>query len=431
MTKLNYLSGFGNEHETEAETGALPVGRFSPQRVPMGLYAEKFSATAFTAPRHQNRRSWFYRIAPSVVQGAYEPIELAPNWVTAPHVGSPTHPDPLRWNPLPIPERQVDFLSGMISMATNGSAVARDGVGIHCYLANQSMGQRFFVNADAEMLVVPQQGRLELRTECGLLQLAPNEVAVVPRGIKFQVELLDAAARGFVAENYGAPLALPERGPVGSDGFANDRDFLYPVAWYEDRAGDYELITKLAGQFFRSALAHSPLDVVAWVGNSAPYKYDLARFNTIGTISYDHPDPSIFTVLTSPSDSPGIANLDFVIFPPRWLVGEDTFRPPWFHRNTMSEFMGLIQGEYDAKPGAGFSPGGMTLHNCMTPHGPDSEAFARASDAKLEPQLLADTMAFMFESRLLIQPTDFAMNCPQLQPNYSACWQAMPRRFQP
>jgi len=429
MAASDYLSGFGNEHETEAVAGALPRGQFSPQRAPFGLYAEKFSTTAFTAPRHANRRTWFYRIVPSVSHSGYELHDIASNWLTAPHTAASTAPDPMRWDPLPIPSDPVDFVAGMFTMAANGDVLNHIGVGVHCYLANHSMDERFFVNADGEMLIVPQQGRLAIRTECGELEIAPKEVAVIPRGLKFQVQLLDGTARGFVAENYGACLELPERGPVGSDGFANDRDFLYPRASYEDRAGDFQLVTKLAGNFYRTALSHSPLDVVAWVGNSAPYKYDLDRFNTIGSISYDHPDPSIFTVLSSPSTRQGVANLDFVIFPPRWLVADGTFRPPWYHRNVMSEFMGLIDGEYDAKPGADFSPGGMTLHNCMTPHGPDATAYEQATTAALSPQKIDATMAFMFESRLLFRPTDFALDSTSRQTDYPACWQDLARHF--
>ena len=169
------------------------------------------------------------------------------------------------------------------------------------------------------------------------------------------------------------------------------------------------------------------IDVVGWHGNYAPYKYDLTRFNTMNTVSFDHPDPSIFTVLTSPSAKPGTANVDFVIFPPRWMVGEDTFRPPYFHRNVMSEYMGLINGVYDAKPAGGFEPGGGSLHNCMTPHGPETEAFNAASNAKLKPEYLGSTLAFMFESSLVYSPTRHGLETPALQKNYLNCWRGMKR----
>jgi homogentisate 1,2-dioxygenase len=426
--QVRYLAGFGNEHQSEAAPGALPVGQFSPQRPPFGLYTEQLSTTAFTAPRAASRRTWFYRLRPSVVQGEYTAANNNSLVRTAPLADGVAVPNQLRWNPLPIPDRHADFIDGLVTMAANGDARSHVGMGVHLYAANQSMTNRFFYDADGELLIVPQDGRLQLHTECGVLGILPGEIAVVPRGIKFRVELPDGFARGYVCENYGAPFELPERGPIGANGLANNRDFLYPVAAFEDRDGAFELICKFCGVFFSAALGHSPLDVVAWTGNSAPYKYDLARFNAINTVSFDHADPSIFTVLTSPSANAGTANVDFVIFPPRWSVAEHTFRPPWFHRNLMSEFMGLIRGVYEAKPG-GFVPGGASLHNCMTPHGPAADAFEAARGADLKPQRLQDTLAFMFESRYVIVPTQFAMQTPARQKDYLEDWRALTKRF--
>lgn len=426
-TQLNYMTGFGNEFETEALPGALPIGQFSPQKVKYDLYAEQFSTTAFTAPRADNRRTWMYRIRPSVVQGDYTVID---NGLirTAPITEVPTPPTMLRWDPIDIPAEPTDFIDGLITMAANGSANGQAGIGIHVYVANKSMDKRFFYNADGEMLFVPQQGELLLKTELGHLTIKAGEIAVIPRGIKFQVMLLTDTARGYICENYGHAYVLAERGPVGANGYANDRDFHYPVAAFEDIEGDFELIAKFNGNMFRCDIGHSPLDVVAWTGNSAPYKYYLARFNVMNTVSFDHPDPSIFTVLTSPSGTEGVANIDFAIFPPRWMVAENTFRPPYYHRNIMSEFMGLIEGVYDAKE-HGFVPGGMSLHNCMSPHGPEADVFEKASNADLEPQRYDNTLAFMFESRYVISPTKYALEGKERQANYTDCWRTIKKHF--
>jgi homogentisate 1,2-dioxygenase len=428
-TELRYQSGFGNEYATEAVAGALPQGRNSPQRAPLDLYPELISGTAFTAPRHENRRSWLYRRQPSVVVGRYQPY-AQPHWTTGGNRDIALPPEPLRWHPMPLDDTQADFIDGIHTLAANGDAETQNGVAAHVYLASHSMERRAFVNADGELLIVPQQGRLLITTEMGVLEVKPGEIALVPRGVAFKVALPDGPSRGYLCENYGAQFRLPELGPIGSNGLANARDFLAPVAAFEDSGGEYEIVKKFGGRFWRAPMKHSPFNVYAWHGNLAPVKYDTANFMTIGSISFDHPDPSIFTVLTSPSDTPGTANCDFVIFPPRWLVMEDTFRPPWYHRNLMSEFMGLVYGEYDAKPG-GFKPGGASLHNCMVPHGPDEEAFDKASHASLQPQKLDNTLAFMFESRFRFIPTDWALQSPALDTSYADCWVGLKDQFKP
>ncbi|WP_454726454.1 MULTISPECIES: homogentisate 1,2-dioxygenase [Cupriavidus] len=424
-----YQSGFANEFATEALPGALPVGQNSPQRAPYGLYAEQISGTAFTAPRAHNRRSWLYRIRPAAMHEPFTP--LARPRIVSRFDAVPPSPNQMRWSPPPMPDAPTDFIDGIVTMAGNGGPEAMSGCAIHLYLANRSMDGRFFYNADGEMLIVPQQGRLRLATEMGVLEVEPQEIVVVPRGVRFRVELPDGEARGYLCENYGALFRLPDLGVLGSNGLANPRDFLTPHAWYEDREGDFELVAKFQGNLWRAPIGHSPLDVVAWHGNYAPYKYDLRRFNTIGSISYDHPDPSIFLVLQSPSDTPGVDTIDFVIFGPRWLAARDTFRPPWFHRNVASEFMGLIEGVYDAKAD-GFSPGGASLHNCMSGHGPDAETFAKASAADTsQPHHIGDTMAFMFETPAVIRPTPYAAESAQLQHDYYTCWQGLQKHFDP
>ena len=424
-----YQSGFGNHFATEALPGALPEGRNSPQRCAYGLYAEQFSGTAFTAPRHLNRRSWLYRIRPAVAHGEFR--RLADGLLTSRFDAIDPSPNQLRWDPLPVPESPTDFLDGLRTAGGNGSPELQAGCGIHWYVANRSMQQRFFYDADGELLIVPQSGTLRLLTELGRLDVEPQQIAVIPRGLRFRVELPQGPARGYVCENFGAPLRLPDLGPIGSNGLANPRDFQTPVAWYEDRQGEFELVGKFMGHCWAAPMDHSPLDVVAWHGNHVPYRYDLRRFNTIGSISYDHPDPSIFLVLQSQSDTPGVDSLDFVVFPPRWLAMENTFRPPWYHRNVASEFMGLISGVYDAKA-EGFVPGGSSLHNCMSGHGPDAATFEKASAADTtRPQRVSDTMAFMFETRAVIRPTRFALESPQLQRDYARCWQPLRSHFSP
>jgi homogentisate 1,2-dioxygenase len=428
-TELTYLSGFGNEHASEAVAGALPVGRNSPQRAPLGLYAEQISGTAFTQPRAVNRRSWVYRITPSAAHTRFSRIDDG-LLRSAPFTETEPSPNRLRWDPVPFPDGPTDFVDGLYTIGGNGDTLSQAGIGIHWYRANTSMLDRFFVDADGELLVVPQEGTLLVQTEFGRLRVAPGEIAVIPRGVRFRVELSDGLARGYICENYGAALTLPERGPIGANGLANERDFLAPAASFEDRRGSFQVVQKFGGHLWAADYDHSPLDVVAWHGDLAPYKYDLDRFMTIGTISFDHPDPSIFTVLTSPTDTPGLANIDFVIFPPRWLVGEDTFRPPWYHRNIMSEFMGLIRGVYDAKA-EGFVPGGASLHNTFTSHGPDAETYARASSAELAPQKIDNTMAFMFETRWTVVPTAHASTADHLQADYDAVWSGLTRNFKP
>jgi homogentisate 1,2-dioxygenase len=422
-----YFSGFGNEFASEAIEGTLPEGQNSPQQVAHGLYAEQLSGTAFTAPRAENKRSWLYRIRPSVLHKPFKKID-ADLLRSAPFYEAPASPNQLRWDAFAIPKKATDFVDGLMTIAGNGSHELQTGCAVHVYVANRSMTDRFFYNADGEMLIVPQLGSLVLLTEMGIIDIAPGEIAVIPRGVRFQVQLVDKQARGYVCENYGVHFRLPELGPIGANGLANARDFLTPVAAYEEREGKFELVAKFMGNLWHSDIDHSPLDVVAWHGNYAPYKYDLAKFNAMGSVSFDHPDPSIFTVLTSPSDKAGTANIDFVIFPPRWSVAEHTFRPPWFHRNVMSEFMGLIRGTYDAKA-EGFLPGGASLHNCMSGHGPDAETFAKASRADLKPQKISDTLAFMFESRYVFKPTKFALKAKQLQGDYFECWQGLKKNF--
>ncbi len=426
---VQYMPGFGNDFETESLPGALPQGQNSPQRPAYGLYAEQLSGSPFTAPRGTNERSWLYRIRPSVKHtGRFRAVRFD-TWKSAPNLGDHELAlGQLRWNPMPLPNAETDFLAGVHTMTTAGDAQGQAGMAAHVYAFNSSMVDDYFFNADGELLLVPQEGGLRLKTEMGIIEIQPGEIAILPRGMVFQVELMDGPARGYMCENYGAKFTLPDRGPIGANCLANPRDFKTPVAWYEDKERPCRLFVKWCGQFHVTEIGHSPLDVVAWHGNYAPYKYDLSTYSPVGAILFDHPDPSIFTVLTAPSGEEGTANIDFVIFPPRWMVAEHTFRPPWYHRNIMSEFMGLIKGQYDAKE-EGFVPGGASLHNMMLPHGPDAFGFDKATKAELKPVKLEDTMAFMFETRFPQHLTRYAAETDTLQDNYIDCWNDLKKRF--
>ena len=440
---VGYMSGFGNSFETEALAGALPVGRNSPQRVAYGLYAEQLSGSPFTAPRASNERSWLYRIRPSVLHsGRFAKIDAhrfavasdahphPHSWRTAPCHEVEVPIAQMRWSPVPYPKVPTSFIEGITTMTTCGDAGTQTGMAAHLYHATRSMTDEVFWNADGEFLVVLQEGRLRFRTEFGIIDAEPAEIVIIPRGVKFSVDLLGAYARGYICENYGGAFTLPERGPIGANCLANARDFLTPVAAYEDKDIPTTLTVKWGGALWQTTLGHSPLDVVAWHGNYAPYKYDLRRYSPVGAIGFDHPDPSIFSVLTAPSETPGCSNIDFVIFPERWAVAENTFRPPWYHRNIMSEFMGLVYGQYDAKP-QGFTPGAASLHNCMLAHGPDRAAYEHASTVELKPVKLTNTLAFMFETRFPQRVTNFAATTPSLQPDYADCWAGLKKTFDP
>tara|TARA_Y100001934_G_C12314959_1_gene756903 strand:- start:45 stop:1352 length:1308 start_codon:yes stop_codon:yes gene_type:complete len=431
IDKNNYMSGFGNEFSSEALEGALPEKGNTPQKIKYGLYAEQISGSAFTAPNHSNKRTWLYKMRPSVTHGVFEPFEHD-HLKSAPFGSEFTRPNAMRWDPLSTPSKKTDFIDGLWTVAGNGNTDEWSGLAVHLYNCNTSMKetQRYFYNADGELLIVPQKGQITLHTELGILDIAPNEIAVIPRGIKFAVDLKSNAANGYICENYGAPLMLPEKGPIGANGMASPRDFLTPIACFEDVEKPCTLIAKFNGKLFSCALDYSPLDVVAWHGNYVPYKYDLTQFQALNAVNFDHPDPSIFTVLTSPSHIEGTANIDFVVFPPRWVVAENTFRPPYFHRNIMSEFMGLIDGVYEGKTSGGFNPGGSSLHNSMIPHGPDQKTYDDAINEDQKPVYLSGALAFMFESRYIMHPTKQAVESPNLQKDYFKTWDGLSKNFE-
>ena len=426
----SYMPGFGNDFETEALTGALPKGQNSPQKCPYGLYAEQLSGTPFTAPRGKNERSWCYRIRPSVKHiNRFEKVDM-PFWKSAPNIlDKIISLGQYRWNPIPS-NIDTNFITGMRTMTTAGDVNTQVGMAAHIYVATNSMDNEYFYSADSELLIVPQEGQLRFFTEMGIIDLEPQEIAIIPRGLLFKVDIINGPARGFVCENYGAKFDLPNRGPIGANCLANPRDFKTPKAAFEDNSITSTVTIKWCGQFHITEIDHSPLDIVAWHGNYAPCKYDLRTFSPVGALLFDHPDPSIFTVLTAPSGVEGTANIDFVLFRDRWSVAENTFRPPWYHKNIMSELMGNIHGVYDAKP-EGFAPGGMSLHNMMLPHGPDMDAFEKATNSKLGPQKMENTMSFMFETRFPQHLTSYAAKDAPLQDDYVECWSSLKKNFSP
>ncbi|KAL4624877.1 homogentisate 1,2-dioxygenase [Arapaima gigas] len=432
MAELKYMTGFGNEFATEDPRcqGALPDGQNNPQVCPYGLYAEQLSGSAFTCPRPANKRSWLYRIRPSVCHKPFTAVHhegLVDRW-------DEVEPDPnqLRWLPFAIPkaaEGKVDFVMGLHTICGAGDTRARSGIAIHVYTCNSSMIDRWVLS----LYFMPQQGKILITTEFGKMMVEPNEICVVQQGMRFSVDVF-GETRGYVLEVFGVHFELPDLGPIGANGLANPRDFLVPVAWYEDREvpGGYTVVNKFQGKLFLSQQHFSPFDVVAWHGNYTPYKYNLDNFMAVNTVTFDHADPSIFTVLTAKSTRPGVAVADFVIFPPRWGVADHTFRPPYYHRNCMSEFMGLIKGHYEAKE-EGFLPGGASLHSIMTPHGPDVDCFEKNSTAMLKPERVAEeTMAFMFESSLSMVVTRWGLQtCQRLDKNYYKCWEGLQSHFNP
>ncbi len=426
-TTEGYMPGFGNDFETEALPAALPQGQNSPQKCNYGLYAEQLSGTAFTRPKPE--RTWCYRIRPSVKHTSrFRKIEV-PHWKSAPHVlADVISLGQYRWDPIPMPQTGLNWITGMHTVTTAGDVNTQTGMASHVYLITESMVDEYFYSADSELLVVPQSGRLRFCTELGVIDLEPKEIAILPRGMVYRVEVLDGPCRGFVCENYGQTFELPNRGPIGANCMANPRDFKTPVAAFEDREAPSRVVIKWCGQFHETRIGHSPLDVVAWHGNYAPCKYDLRSYSPVGAILFDHPDPSIFTVLTAPSGHEGTANIDFVLFRERWMVAEHSFRPPWYHKNIMSELMGNIYGQYDAKP-QGFQPGGLSLHNCMLPHGPDRNAFEGASNADLKAEKLDNTMSFMFETRFPQHLTEWAATSAPLQDDYLDCWTSLEKKF--
>lgn len=425
---LKYMTGFGNEFETEALPNALPVGQNSPQKPAYGLYSELFSATTFPAPRARNRRTYMFRIHPSVQAPKYSRIDNS--LIATPPFDTVPTPNNMRWDAFEIGGEDADFIDGLATICGVGGPIAQSGMAMHIYRVTRSMSDRVFTNNDGEMIVMPQQGALRFVTELGVLEAAPGAIVILPKGIRFRVELPEGPARGFVCENFSQAFHLPELGLIGSNGLANAADFYAPVAAYEDRNTPCELVQKYAGNLWATELPYSPLDVVAWRGNCAPMLYDAEKFVALGTATVDHPDPSIFCALTSGGDAVLGPNVDMLILPPRWLVAEHSFRPPGFHRNCVCEMVALIKGRHQGKTG-GFGPGGFSIHNNFAPHGPDVNTVQMAREEELKPMKLEGTLAFLFETRFPLAVTPFAHEAKENQADVVAMWQGFPHLFSP
>ena len=430
MVDVKYMSGFGNDFASEDPQcpNSLPKGQNNPQKCPYGLYAEQLSGSAFTCPRFANRRSWLYRILPSVKHYPFKPYKqvygsLHNNWKE-----SEPNPNQLRWKPFAILEDEHDFVDGIYTVCGAGDVCSRNGTAVYVYTCNQSMKNRALYNSDGDFLIVPQQGDMSITTEFGIICISPGEICVIQQGIRFSVQV-SGPSRGYMLEIFGTHFELPNLGPIGANGLANPRDFLTPVAHFEELHDKFSIISKYQGRLFEAEQDHSPFDVVAWHGNYAPYKYDLSNFMAVNSVTFDHPDPSIFTVLTAQTTRPGVALADFVVFPPRWSVHEHTFRPPYYHRNCMSEFMGIIKGSYEAK--AASLPGSATLHSMMTPHGPDVTCFEKATAQEQRPEFIGKgSIAFMFESSLSLALTKWGNEtCGCLDKDYYKCWQGLKPHF--
>eukprot|EP00516_Mucochytrium_quahogii_P011981 CAMPEP_0203798762 /NCGR_PEP_ID=MMETSP0100_2-20121128/9493_1 /ASSEMBLY_ACC=CAM_ASM_000210 /TAXON_ID=96639 /ORGANISM=" , Strain NY0313808BC1" /LENGTH=464 /DNA_ID=CAMNT_0050704473 /DNA_START=246 /DNA_END=1637 /DNA_ORIENTATION=+ len=434
---LKYLTGFGNHFSSEALDGALPKGQNNPQKCPYGLYAEQLSGTAFTVARHGNKRSWLYRIHPSVQHSHMDNSAIGGLGRAKDEKERVFKVDPnqMRWQPEDIPkvsDKKVDFVEGITPVGQSGDPKSKSGLAVYTYCVNQSMGKRSLTDSDGDLLIVPQTGVLRVQTEFGIMRVEPNEICVVQRGMRFTVDVESESNRGYILEVFQGHFVLPDLGPIGSNGLANPQDFETPVAHFEDKKEEWMCYVKYGGDMFEMSQHFSPYNVVAYHGNYVPYKYDLRKFCCMNSVTYDHPDPSIYTVLTCPSAVPGVAVADFVIFPPRWMAMEHTFRPPWFHRNTMTEYMGMIWGQYDAKKG-GFVAGGSSLHSCMIPHGPDASTFTAASDPSkvdtTKPEFFDKGLAFMFETTYMLGVSDKALNSKHREYTYQECWKDMPETF--
>jgi homogentisate 1,2-dioxygenase len=426
--------GFGSVHESEALEGALPRDQNAPRRCPYDLVPELINGTPFTVRNVDNSKMWTYRIHASFSQTAFHPL---PNARFATPLGD-VEPNRSRWapHPIPAPSTPTDFVDGLVTLGGAGDVLSGPGFAIHVYAANADMLDRCFSNADGDLLVIPQEGALDVRTELGWLSVPIGSILFVPRGLKFAIGLPENVGRGWVLEVFGTKLRLPERGLVGSNGLAEARHFRAPHASYEDREcpDGFQHVTKTGGRLFEATHTFSPFDVVAWYGNHAPFVYDLMHFAPVASVRFDHQDPSIFTVLTAPLDDHGRAVADFVFFPPRWEVIEHSFRPPFAHRNAASEVNMVVR---TPKPySTGYEPGCTFLSPLLTAHGVGTKTYDAILDLPHDhvdpPQRIPDESLWaMVESALPFRTTAWARDTELLDATFLSAFEGMKKRFDP
>ncbi|KAH9874017.1 hypothetical protein IAQ61_004645 [Plenodomus lingam] len=437
----NYQAGWGNRHQSEVIPGTLPVAQNNPQEVRFGLYTEGITYSAFAAPRAHNYSTYMYRCRPAAAHNGYVPFESKSNIQNCflslnPKVA--TLPEQAEWRPFPLPkeEEKIDFANGLHTLAGSGDPNIREGLALYVYMINSSMERRAFCNADGDFLICAQLGTLDIVTEMGKIFLQPGEICVIQRGIRFCMNLAPdtKVARGYITEVWGSMWELPDLGPLGGHGLANPRDFLYPVAAIDDNLHvDWQIVNKINGELVAIQQDHSPFDLVAWHGNVVPYKYDLTKFSSQNSTSIDHTDPSIFTVLTAKSRDPLTPLADFLWFGPRWDVATNTFRLPYFHRNSASEFLACLYGQGLGRSDD-FQPGGGSFEGGHTPHGGFHEGYQhgmRIHESQPE-KILTEQLTIMIESSRLFLWTEWARKgCGVIDEhgtNYKV-WEALPDRF--
>lgn len=429
--------GFGGHHRGEALAGAVPGRQNTPRHAPYGLHSEQVSGTGFVAPRRENLRSWLYRIRPSAQHTRFSPVDH-------PRVSHDfeiqSSPNLSAWSQIvDDSEGPQDFVAGLTTLGGAGNPALRRGFALHGYRATADMEDHAFTNADGDLLVLPQQGRLIALTEFGALEVEPGEVLLLPRGLRVSILVPDGEAQGYAAEIFAGHFQLPERGPIGANGLVDERHFRGPTPYYEDRlAPGFRMTHKFGGALSEATQDHSPFDVVGWHGAYLPLAYRFSAFSPVSNTAFDHTDPSAFTVLSAALDEEGANALDLVVFPARWDPTEHTFKPPYFHRNVTTEINGIIE---DPSLNAPFTTGMVFVTPSMTPHGVRAGAverfLAKSDEAADRPtKSSSKSLWFQFETALHFHRTEWAKRTDLAKEDWPDVWGEYgvhfdPRRLRP